>query len=179
MENVELKFDNVNSVLEEYAEKFADLYKRKLQADDKKATGNLIDSIKTSIQTNGDTLAVKLEMADYYAFVEKGRKPGGNFPPLNVIEKWIQDKRIRPENRGGGLPTQKQLAFLIGRKIAEEGIKPGNYVINTINELNDIYVEKIKEALDIDLEEYQLKVLDEISVMFGKEKGWYSKGKMK
>ena len=179
MENVELKFDNVNSVLEEYAEKFADLYKRKLTADDKKASGDLIDSIKTSIQTNGETLEVKLETADYYTFVEKGRKPGGKFPPLNVIEEWIQDKRIRRENRGGRLPTQKQLAFLIGRKIAEEGIKPGNYEINTIKELNDIYVEKTKDALDIDLEEYQLKVLDEINVMFGKEKSWYSKGKMK
>ena len=119
------------------------------------------------------------EHKDYYAFVEKGRKSGGKFPPLNVIEKWIQDKRIRPENRGGRLPTQKQLAFLIGRKIAEEGIKPGNYEINTIKELNDIYVEKTKDALDIDLEEYQLKVLDEINVMFGKEKSWYYKGKMK
>lgn len=168
MENIELKFDNVNSVLEEYAEKFADLYKRKLNDDDKKATGNLIDSIKTSIQANGETLEVKLETPDYYTFVENGRKPGGKFPPLNVIEKWIQHKRIRPENREGRLPTQKQLAFLIGRKIAEEGIKPGNYVINTIKELNDIYVEKIKEALDIDLEEYQLKILDEINVMFGK-----------
>ena len=174
MENVELKFNNVNSVLEEYAEKFADLYKRNLEDDDKKASGNLI---KTSIQTNGETLEVKLEMPDYYNYVEKGRKPGGKFPPIDVIEKWIQDKRIRPENRGGGLPTQRQLAFLIGRKIAEEGIKPGNYVINTIKELNDIYVEKIKEALDIDLEEYQLKVLDEINVMFGKEKSWYSKEK--
>lgn len=179
MENVELKLNNVNSILEEYAEKFADLCKRKLMSDDKEASGNLIDSIKTSIQTNGDTLAVKLEIADYYDFVKKGRKPGGNFPPLNVIEKWIQDKKIKPENREGELPTQKQLAFLIGRKIAEEGIKPKNYVTITIKELNDIYVEKIKEALDIDLEEYQLKVLDEISLMFGKEKGWYSKGKMK
>lgn len=51
----------------------------------------------------------------YFTVLETGRKPGKR-PPISVIEQWIKDKPIIPD----GIST-KSLAFLIARKIGEEG----------------------------------------------------------
>jgi hypothetical protein len=51
----------------------------------------------------------------YFTVLETGRKPGKR-PPINVIEQWINDKPIIPD----GIST-RSLAFLIARKIGEEG----------------------------------------------------------
>ena len=51
----------------------------------------------------------------FFTVLETGRKPGKR-PPISVIEQWIKDKPITPD----GIST-KSLAFLIARKIGEEG----------------------------------------------------------
>jgi hypothetical protein len=51
----------------------------------------------------------------YFTVLETGRKPGKR-PPISVIEQWIKDKPIIPD----GIST-KSLAFLIAKKIGEEG----------------------------------------------------------
>jgi len=51
----------------------------------------------------------------YFTVLETGRKPGKR-PPISVIEQWIKDKPIVPD----GIST-RSLAFLIARKIGEEG----------------------------------------------------------
>ena len=47
-----------------------------------------------------------------------GREPG-KFPPISVITKWINDKNISPTDN----ISVSSLAFLIARKIAQEGTK--------------------------------------------------------
>lgn len=53
---------------------------------------------------------------DYWAFLfrDQGRKPG-RFPNLDNIKDWIEDKGLTIEN------SLNQTAFLIGRKIAQQG----------------------------------------------------------
>jgi hypothetical protein len=51
----------------------------------------------------------------FFTVLETGRKPGKR-PPISVIEQWIKDKPITPD----GIST-KSLAFLIAKKIGEEG----------------------------------------------------------
>lgn len=160
----EVKLTNVREILDEYCEEFGKLYKSKLIADNKKATGNLIESVKTEITVSGTTVSVILNVADYYKWVELGRKPG-KFPPIAKIQQWIKDKPIIPREIGGRLPTEKQLSYLISRKIANEGIEPGNQLKSTIDELNSIYIDKLITALKEDFGVYELKILDEIGKM--------------
>lgn len=51
----------------------------------------------------------------------------------------------------GKLPTQKQLAFLISRKIATEGIDPKPMLKKTLDQLNGFYLEMIKDAISEDI----------------------------
>lgn len=156
-----IKFDNLQAALEEYGNVIAEQYKSNLKANGHKATGNLINSITSHITVNGYEYAIELTLEDYYKYVEEGRRPG-KFPPVSKILEWVKVKRILPTPMANGkLPTEKQLAFLISRKIAEKGTK-GTYDLEkamdtTINEWD----EKITDALDKDI----MNCIDEILLM--------------
>jgi len=155
-----IKFDNLQAALEEYGNVIAEQYKSNLNANGHKATGNLINSITSHITVNGYEYAIELTLEDYYKYVEEGRRPG-KFPPIDKILQWIKVKKILPTPINGKLPTEKQLAFLISRKIANEGTK-GTYdlekaIDTTINEWD----EKITDALDKDI----MNCIDEILLM--------------
>ena len=84
--------------------------------------------------------------------MENGRGPG-KFPPPDKILEWIRIKPIIPDDRGGRLPTEQQLAFLIGRKIAEQGIEPGNQLHNAMDDIYPQFEERIDEAIALDINE--------------------------
>jgi hypothetical protein len=58
-----------------------------------------------------------------------------------------------PVERSGNLPTEKQLAYLISRKIALEGTPETDLLKNTLETVNAKYDELISEAIDKDLDE--------------------------
>ena len=153
----ELQFPNLEKVLADYMNAVKDLYKEKLLADDKKATGYLIQSIKVQIEHNNWNYIGELSLADYWKYVEYGSKP--HFPPVSAILKWIKDKPVIPREINGITPTNQQLAFLIGRKISRDGIKAGNQLANTIEELNAIWLPLIEAALEKDIEEGLARII--------------------
>ena len=75
------------------------------------ASGRLAKSVNYKV--NGSTLTISAEQ--YIGALEFGRKPGKR-PPRDVIRKWIDEKGIIPN----GI-SKDSLAFLIQRKIGEEG----------------------------------------------------------
>ena len=75
------------------------------------ASGRLAKSVNYKV--NGSTLTISAEQ--YIGALEFGRKPGKK-PPRDVIRKWIDEKGIIPN----GI-SKDSLAFLIQRKIGEEG----------------------------------------------------------
>lgn len=151
MENL-LELNNFKKVLKEYSQEVVSNYKESLLNDDRKATGNLINSINYTISINGNEYDVFLNLEDYWKFVENDTKP--HWPPINAILNWIRVKPVLPtENRNGKLPTEEQLAFLISRKISEEGTKGTHNLERTLDALNGFYMAKFEEALMEDLDE--------------------------
>lgn len=116
MRNLESR--QLNTIVKQFSEAL----KNSLLADGKYATGKLISSINTEIEYDGRYFSVELNTADYFKYVNEGRK-AGKFPPLNAIRQWITVKGILPRPIKGKLPTTNQLAYLIGRKISRQGIK--------------------------------------------------------
>ncbi len=117
-----------------------------------RASGKFADSLEYKIQGN------KLTMYGAYhsLIMENGRSSGG-FPPLKLIEEWIETKK--------GLPAifvekKKQFAFIIARKIAKEGIKvPNKYNKGKV----------ISDVVTLYLGEYLFKLLDEVGEEFMRE----------
>lgn len=101
-----------------------------------RASGEWPNSLSNTLEEKDGKYIAKIEGADYTYYMENGRR-AGKFPPKSAILKWIDDKGIVSDI------NKNSLAFLIARKIAQQGttIRPGlvSDVITDswINELNN------------------------------------------
>ena len=109
---------NLTSI-NQIASNFLAVYKQQLQTN--KTTGNLANTASYMTKFDGRYLTISLNLQDYWKYVEDGTKP--HFPPIEDILQWIKVKPVLPRKRNGKLPTQKQLAYLISRKISKVGTK--------------------------------------------------------
>lgn len=111
---------------------------RQAYIDDQKAkgirsSGKSASSLKIRVDANSGTLTG----VRYFYKQKFGRKPG-RFPPIDDILDWIREKRITPRDPK---TTERQLAFLFARKIAQsgtdifEGKRPALNVEDKIKEL--------------------------------------------
>lgn len=95
---------------------------------------------------------------------ELNMSPGkAGFPPVGAIMNWISVKPVLPRPDASGKMQKlrpKSLAFLIGRKIQEEGIEPHPALATTIQELDRLYKDKIAEALGRDVGAYIRKLVE-------------------
>lgn len=151
----DIQLINVKRILDEYALKFQELVKKKITDNDKVASGNLLASIHTSIEVGNEKYTVYLHSREYLKYIEEGRGPG-KFPPPDKILQWVKDKKLPTKESTGdkSLPSEKSLAYLVGRKISLYGTKPTPLVAETQEELNEIYTERLIEALQEDIKNW-------------------------
>ena len=155
-----IEFKHLQEALGQYAQAITDQYKQNLESSGRRATGNLISSVNSKVTVNGQSFDIEIQLEDYWKYVEEGRG-AGKFPPVNKILEWIMVKPILPyPDKNGKLPTEKQLAFLIGRKIANEGFQGSNDLEHTMEQVD--YEHIIEDALDQDV----LGCFDELLLMF-------------
>ena len=104
---------------------------------EKDATGNLRQSIKFQVNIIGNTFSVSVLLADYYKYVDQGRKPGTQ-PPVEPILKWLQVKNTLGLKTKNDKPLTdsglRSVAFLIARSIKGKGIAPTNFFTKTVND---------------------------------------------
>lgn len=97
---------------------------------------------KESTESSGTLYGAK-----YFYQQKHGRKPG-KFPPIDSIIEWIRAKGIVPRET-----TERSLAFIIARKIAQQGTdiylkrREGINVDDKVKEL----VKKFQESLSKDI----------------------------
>lgn len=134
-------------VLEDYKREFETLYKSKLE--ERRATGKLIKSVKTKYEVNGSVYEVSVDLENWWYWAEHGRKPTskGKHCPIEPIISWVKAKGIVPREKDGKLPTETQLAYAIRHKIDNEGYTGGQYMQQTLDEINGKYTKLLQEAL--------------------------------
>lgn len=159
MNDLEIKWENLNKVLEEYAIELRNKYQDNLINSDRLASGELLNSVEYIIERDNISISVSLQLAEYWKYVEYDTKP--HWPPVDKIKEWIKVKPILPDNRFGKLPTPDQLAYLIGRKISLEGTEGSNDLHNAIDEVNARFLELIEEAITKDIDETATVILTE------------------
>lgn len=88
------------------------------------ASGNLAASLRTEVVATATGYRLTLFGASYALALEYGRKPG-KFPPLKSIQLWIEAKGLTQQPGGASVTAGEKgyssLAYLIGRKIAQNG----------------------------------------------------------
>ena len=156
-------FPNLVKVLDAYGKTLVENYRQGLESGDHIATGNLYRSVRSEVTYEGQSFLVEFRMPEYGEYLEQGTKP--HFPPLDAIENWVRVKRIAPRRDDQGrLPTERQLAFLIARKISEDGTeRTGIYETAnalTLNEFNARIDDAIQKDLELNLEDI-IKILNQ------------------
>lgn len=158
----------LQQVLQDLANDIRDNYKEHLQFNDRYTekgvpTGyeqKLIDSVKTQVVVGDQAYEVTMTLNDYWKYVEYDTKP--HFPPPNKILEWVEIKPVIPRPLASGkIPSPKQLTFLIGRKIYNEGTTGTHDLEKVKDGVIPWYKEKIAIALGHDMENYIRKLVME------------------
>ena len=146
-----MSFNHLADVLDKYGAAVCEAYRKELAAKGKNAASALSGSVRYIVKRETAIYAVDLSLADYWKYVEYGRGPG-KFPPPDKIPEWVRIKPVIPRPmENGKLPTDKQLAYLIGRKIAREGIEPTPALSTASASVYETFLARIGEAITADL----------------------------
>lgn len=101
----------------------------------------------SSLQVGANRTTGYLTGSAYFQQQVLGRRPG-KFPPISAIMDWIKEKGIQPRDI-----SQKSLAFIIARKIAEKGTditlkkRPGLDIVKAIKDNHDQLSEAMRESI--------------------------------
>ena len=146
-------FENLTKVLNDFGKFLVEEYRENLTKDKKNASNDLYNSLNYIVDTGTrGRFEVQISLLHYWKYVEYGRR-AGKFPPINAIQEWVRIKPVLPRPMSNGkLPTERQLAYLISRKIALEGIAPNPFLEKSINSVTEVMMEYIEEAITKDLE---------------------------
>lgn len=144
------EFVNTQKVLEEYGKAIEAKYRDNLIAEGKNASHALIESVHYQIWKGDQRIAVDLNLKEYWKYIEYDTRP--HWPPVDAIRKWIIVKPVIPRPMENGLtPTTNQLAFLIGRKIAQEGTKGSHLLEKSMEEINELMMADLEDAITEDI----------------------------
>lgn len=160
MSTLDIKWTALERVLNEFADQFIQNARDGLQADGSIATGELYDSFEKIIEIGEDYYSVKISLADYWQYVNDGRKPG-KFPPPPAIRNWIEVKPVNPYPLPNGkTPSVEQLTFLISRKIANEGIEPTHFFDEAKEQTIRDFEDRINYAIEEDVSNFVIEIVE-------------------
>ena len=132
-------------------------YKSQLEAEQMN-NGELYRTISYSVSTVNSGWVISVSLAEYWKYIENGRRSGAKMPPLEVIEKWIDVKEIHPHPmtlKSGKtvIPKPPQLPFLIARSIGRRGIPPKPLFKKSFEAAKQQFIQVIKDAITQDIKE--------------------------
>jgi hypothetical protein len=113
---------------------------------------------ETDFEDGQPNLVVDFGSAEYWEFVNYGRRPG-RYPPLLAIDKWVRQKPgiagVRDEK--GRFISRKSLVFLMRRSIAQYGYYGIQFIDKAVTETIAQITEKLGDAA----KEYIERLYDE------------------
>lgn len=149
-------FKHTMKALNDFGKFIITNYKSQLEAEQMN-NGELYRTISYSVSTGNSGWVISVSLADYWKYVEYGRRPG-KMPPVSAIENWIKVKQVIPHSmtlKSGKtvIPTIPQLSFLIARSIGRRGIAPKPLFKNSFEVAKKQFIQVIKDAITQDIKE--------------------------
>ena len=140
---------DIENLLNQYGEEIRLAIKKRLESDNKVATGKAANTLIKKATPN----SITIEGWKYIEVISGGREPGKKAPPVGKIMEWIDAKRgINVKSN-----RKKSLAFIIAKRIGERGIK-GN---NMLTEIKNQFAPRIDEDLANIIQEEITRIAEE------------------
>lgn len=125
---------DLKALLELYGDEIVGLLQKRLKEEDKYATGKAYNQLIAKTSAN----SLQVEGWKYIEVISGGREPGKKAPPIHKIIEWLEAKKSMPikssryKNKKGRIGS---LAYIIARKIGENGIKGNNMLTDIRNQV--------------------------------------------
>lgn len=150
-------FKHTMKALNDFGDFIITNYKSQLEAEQMN-NGELYRTISYSVSTVSSGWVISVSLAEYWKYIENGRRAGAKMPPVSAIENWINVKQIVPHSmtlKSGKtvVPTIPQLSFLIARSIGQRGIPPKPLFKNSFEAAKQQFIQVIKDAITQDIKE--------------------------
>lgn len=146
----ESDYHNLKTEIENFVKAVLDQYKT--------VHPSLVENDDFKVDFKEDSISVSLFLKEYSYWVEHGRMPSSKFPPLTSIQTWIDSKPILPTQPKLGRVSPNtgysSLAYLIGRKIKQQGFKGDGKLEEITKSQLKAFMPKFQEALKTDSEDY-------------------------
>ena len=173
----EIRFTNLERVLNDYGLRVVDKYRKHLAAPKMSgkvrtvtnASGTLSRLVHPVLEQNGDQFELYVDFGvEYWQWLEHGTRlaAGHNqgLPPgramKEAIRKWIDVKPVIPyKGSNGRIPTKSQLVFLITRKIYRDGTPPLRFLEQSLESEDAVY-ELCRQAVLQDIDEFVKEILE-------------------
>lgn len=140
---------DIENLLNQYGEEIRLAIKKRLESDNKVATGKAANTLIKKVTPN----SITIEGWKYIEVISGGREPGKKAPPVGKIMEWIDAKRgINVKSN-----RKKSLAFIIAKRIGERGIK-GN---NMLTDIKNQFAPRIDEDLANIIQEEITRIAEE------------------
>lgn len=130
--------ERLAEILEKYKDTIVAQLKNRIASDGKIATGDLQKSISGIVEGQ----SISIFASEYWYVVNYGRKPGSKMPPIRPILEWMKIKGITESTT----KKTKSLAWVIAKKIGDEGIPGTNFFWETINSIVPLITKDIEES---------------------------------
>lgn len=140
---------DIENLLNQYGEEIRLAIKKRLEGDNKVATGKAANTLIKKVTPNSLTI----EGWKYIEVISGGREPGKKAPPVGKIMEWIDAKKGINVKSG----RKRSLAFIIAKRIGERGIK-GN---NMLTEIKNQFAPRIDQDLADIIQEEITRIAEE------------------
>lgn len=152
-----IQLPHLEQTLRSFGERMVAYYQDELIKHKKNASYKLANSVEYLYERDGSTFSVSIKLEDYWKFIEEGIAPAGKyknpqFKAYPFILEWVKVKPVIPRPmENGKLPSEKTLAYLITRKIANKGIEPQPLLANAVDKALQMLYDEIGQAIEKDL----------------------------
>lgn len=165
----DIKFNNLERVLNEFADEVIMKARENLDANGSNATHQLYDNLDKEVKIDDDRMQVFLALEDYWKYLEFGTGPAHMaevigetpqaepraqyWPRIEPLKEWVANKP--------GVPKEDSFAYAVQGKIHKEGIEPKPFLEPAIEYVLPRYEDLINQAIEDDVDEWVNGVLDQ------------------
>ncbi len=165
MNDIQSLFPELYKVLNQFGDAFIKHYRDILDEEEINATRNLWRSIFFEPVLDGNRIDINIHLPKYSEYIENGTGPGHQpdsrekfWPPISAIKEWVKSKP--------GVPKDDDFAYATRGKIHNEGTEAKHIFSRCLEymEQSPEWKERISAALDTDLENNLLNILDSLNL---------------
>jgi hypothetical protein len=166
-------YEIADDALEALGKMFVEMMKKKIQqkmypygnpkrgVGNKVASGKLLNSLSSKLVggTGGQPGYLEVTYANYFEYVNGGRRKGVKKVPIQSLLDWIKIRGIKPRQINNPNKSQRgrfakrgkgwelRLAFAIQKNIFKYGIRPANIYDKTLESLDEVFTNPPPELM--------------------------------